>query len=71
MVDSDEDGRREYSDDDFLTAIQEGNQTAGEIADHLGCTRQAAHYRLKQLRDEGRVESDEVGNQLLWSITRL
>lgn len=66
MVDSD--GRREYPDSDFLEAIQGEAKTTQEIADEVGVTRQGADYRLRQLRDEGQVTAEKIGNTLVWSV---
>ena len=62
-----EDGRREYSDEEFVTAIEEGNQTTSDIAEAVGCTRQGADYRLRQLREKGEVDVQKIGNTLVWS----
>jgi len=68
MADSDEDGRREYADEEFLDAIRDGHKTTQKIADAVGCTRQGADYRLRQLRDESVVMAEKIGNTLVWSI---
>lgn len=39
-----------------------------EIADAVGVTRQGADYRLRQLEEDGKVESKMIGNSLLWTI---
>ena len=39
-----------------------------EVADALGCTTQNADYRLRKLRDAGRVESKKVGRSLVWTL---
>jgi len=63
------DGRREHSDEQFLSAIRGGNQTTTEIADEVGISRQGADYRLRQLRDDGVVTAEKVGNTLIWSLS--
>lgn len=63
-----EDGRRDVPDARFTEAIEEGAKTTSEIADAVGITRQGADYRLRQLRDEGRVDAEKVGNTLVWSL---
>lgn len=59
----------QYSDGDFLEAIEAGNQGTGEIADYVGCERRTADYRLRQLRDEGKVTADKIGRTLVWSLS--
>jgi len=66
MVDGD--GRREYPDEAFLTAIQDGHETTQAIADEVGITRQGADRRLRMLREAGRVDASKVGNTLVWSV---
>lgn len=67
-LDEHEDGRREYSEQQFLTAVRElDSPTTSNIAEQVGCTRQAADYRLRKLRDEDRVEATMIGNTLLWT----
>jgi predicted transcriptional regulator len=60
---------RHHDDDEFLNAIQAGHRATSAIAEHVGVTRQAADKRLRQLREEGEVESEMIGNSLVWSIT--
>jgi predicted transcriptional regulator len=58
-----------YSDDDVLTAVRaQDHATARGVADELDCSRQTAHYRLNQLQEEGRVESEQIGNTLIWTV---
>lgn len=35
----------------------------GEIADYVGCTRQAAHRRLEELDDEGEIQKWNTGER--------
>jgi predicted transcriptional regulator len=63
-----DDGRRQYPDGAFLNAIRDGAQTTQEIADAVGVTRQGADYRLRQLRDDGEVTAEKIGNTLVWSL---
>jgi predicted transcriptional regulator len=39
-----------------------------EIAEAVGVTRQGADYRLRQLREDGKVEAQMIGNSLVWSM---
>ena len=59
-----------YTEDDFLAAVKRlqpvGTQ---EVADAVGCSRQNADYRLRQLDQEDKVEAKKIGNSLAWSAT--
>lgn len=61
--------RKGLSDDDIIAAVRE-SQPAGtaDIADALGVQRQAADYRLRNLRDENRVQSQKIGGSLVWTL---
>lgn len=54
----------------FFTAVFEHTPASTkEVADAVGCTRQNADYRLRQLRDDGEVRSKKVGPALVWLPT--
>lgn len=61
--------RKGLSDDDVIEAVRE-TQPAGtaDIADILGVQRQAADYRLRNLRDESKVQSQKIGGSLVWTL---
>jgi predicted transcriptional regulator len=59
---------RHHDDEEFLEAIRNGNQATSNIADDVGVSRQAADQRLRQLRGDGAVESEMIGNSLVWSL---
>ena len=61
----------QYDDEEVLDAVRD-HEPAGtsEVADALGCTTQNADYRLRKLRDAGRVESKKVGRSLVWTLSR-
>ncbi|WP_254544557.1 helix-turn-helix domain-containing protein [Halomarina pelagica] len=65
----DERGRYEptYSAEEILAAVRE-YEPAGtmEVAEAVGCARQNADYRLRRLRDAGKVSSKKVGRTLVW-----
>lgn len=65
---SDDSAPKGIPDSRFVDAIQDGAQTTKEIADAVGVTRQGADYRLRQLRDDGVVTSEKIGNVLVWSV---
>lgn len=55
--------------DEFLDALETlGSVGTQEIADEVGCPYRTAHHKLTQLEEEGRVESQKVGNARLWSL---
>ena len=53
----------------FLAAVREhAPASTKEVADAVGCTRQNADYRLRQLREDGEVRSKKVGASLVWML---
>lgn len=61
-------GKR-YSDEEYITAVRIHEPAATtEVAETVGVARQSADYRLRQLEDEGLVESKKIGNSLAWSV---
>ena len=69
MVDENEDGRREYRDETIMAAVREHeNPVARDVADAIGMTHRNVHYRLKQLEEKGLVESQSIGNTLVWTV---
>ncbi|AUV80259.1 hypothetical protein C2R22_00095 [Salinigranum rubrum] len=60
----------EYTTEEFLNAVRE-HEPAGtsEVAEAVGCTTQNADYRLRQLREGGRVASKKIGRSLVWTLT--
>lgn len=73
MADRDRDDRgryrEEYAEEDFLDAVRENEPaTTSEVAATVGCVRQNADYRLRQLEAAGRVESKKVGPALVWMV---
>lgn len=58
-----------HSDEEYLEAVRQYEPAAtSEIADAVGVTRQSADYRLRRLEDDGRVESETIGNSLAWRL---
>ena len=58
-----------YPAAEFLTAVRDRAPAATkEVADGVGCTRQNADYRLRQLRADGEVRSKKVGTSLVWLL---
>ena len=60
----------EVSDKEILDAVRD-HEPAGtsEVAESVGLARQNADYRLRKLRDAGRVESKKVGRSLVWTLS--
>lgn len=60
----------EYSKIDFLDAVREHDPaTTAEVAEAVGCVRQNAVYRLKQLRERGVITSKKAGPSTVWMPT--
>ena len=58
-----------YTAGEFLAAVRDRAPAATkEVADGVGCTRQNADYRLRQLRADGEVRSKKVGTSLIWML---
>jgi len=59
-----------YDDDDVLEAIVEAENMAGtqDVADHVGCSYEAAYKRLRRLEDEGAVKSQKIANARVWML---
>lgn len=58
-----------HSEDEYLDAVREHEPAAtSKVAEVVGVARQSADYRLRQLEDDGLVESQKIGNSLAWSI---
>lgn len=53
-----------FTDENILTFIRTHEDpcvTAGEIADRFDVTNEAVNYRLKQLRDQGKIRDKRAG----------
>jgi len=59
-----------YSDGDFIGAIQAEGGLAGTsaVAEIVGCTHRQALNRLKELQEQNKVTSKDVGRALVWQI---
>lgn len=60
----------EYPREDFTHAIEAEGGFAGtsDIADHVGCIRETAYKKLKQVETDGLVEGRKVGTTLVWQL---
>lgn len=66
-----EDPRRQYSDEDFLRAVENHEPAStSEVADEVGCTRRNADVRLKRLAEEGKVKRKKIAASQVWSLVR-
>lgn len=68
---TEEDPRRQYTDSDFLDAIEKHSPAStSEVADEVGCTRRNADMRLKNLADEGKVMRKKIAASQVWTLLR-
>ncbi len=59
-----------YPIENFLDSLEEiGPAGTTDIADCVGCDRRTAYLKLQSLEEEGLVQSQKVGNALLWEST--
>ena len=59
----------EYPEKDFLRTLEELSASGTTtIAEHVGCDRRTAYLKLQSLEDKGKIESQKVGNALLWEL---
>jgi len=55
------------TDREVLEAVEKNEPAAtSEVAEEVGIVRQAADYRLRQLREEARVRNKKIGASLVW-----
>ena len=67
--DRNQDGRftQKHTDEDVIAAVRAHEPAAtSEVASELGIARQSADYRLRRLRDDGRVNSKKIAASLVW-----
>lgn len=58
-----------YPREAFTDALGElGAAGTQEVADNLGCSYELAYKRLREMENDGEVESRRVGNARLWSV---
>lgn len=67
--------KKRFSDELFLNALSDNQQTTSQIAKNVGCAHDTASKALKRLTDEGYVGKIEIdaasgtGKMYLWKIT--
>lgn len=55
------------SDDEIVTFVRETKRcTTAKVADEFYDSPQGADYRLRKLKDAGRVENEKVGRTNVW-----
>ncbi|MDS0477910.1 hypothetical protein [Natrinema sp. 1APR25-10V2] len=60
---------KRVTDDEIVAAVRTHEPAAtSEVGDEVGMTRQGADRRLRQLRDEGRVNSKKIAKSLVWFV---
>lgn len=57
-----------YGDDDFLAALDVTGTGTRAVADTLGCSQNHAYLRLRELANEGRIESQTIGGTNVWTL---
>lgn len=59
-----------YADEDFIEAIEAEDGLAGTtaVAEIVGCTQRQALNRLKELEEQQKVVSKDVGRALVWQV---
>jgi len=65
----DEDPRRQFSDADFLRAVEKHSPAStSEVAEEVGCTRRNADNRLKRLAEEGQLRRKKIAATQVWTL---
>lgn len=63
-------GSQRYSEADFIAAIKNNDRPSNtEVAEIVGCSKQACGYRLNQLEDEGKISSEKDGRSKRWMLS--
>jgi len=59
-----------YPLSEFVDALEELGGSAGtqEVADAVGCKYRTANAKLHELKGEGEITSQKVGNAYLWKL---
>jgi predicted HTH transcriptional regulator len=55
-----------YTEQDFLTAINDGFKTTGYVAKTVGCARRTAETYLKDLQDSGKIKRIAIDDGLVY-----
>lgn len=57
-----------YDEDRILDTLGETRLSTKEVAEKLNCHRTTAHRKLRELEEDNKVKSTQVGNTFLWEI---
>lgn len=71
MTERDDDNRftPQFADWEFVDAVEAIEQpTTREIAERVGCQKETARQRLKELAERGEVIERRVGYQAVWRV---
>lgn len=58
--------KRVYSLEDVVEVLDETRLGTTEVAEAVGCHRSTALEKLREVEADGRVQSQKVGNTLIW-----
>jgi len=59
--------KQKYPDSVFIEAVRDyAPASTSEVGESVGCSLENAYRRLKQLENEGKIESKMAGNSLIW-----
>jgi hypothetical protein len=61
---------QQYTDDDFISAINGGMKTVGYILKKVGCARSTAVMYLERMEKEGKIEKVSIDDGLInvWKV---
>lgn len=57
-----------YDEGRICDLLRDTRLSTSEVADKLDCHRTTAHRRLREIEEEGKIQSTQVGNTLLWEL---
>lgn len=58
-----------YSDDEILAFLREEGPTGtADVADRFDYEQPSAYRRLRRLQEDGEIQSQKVGNAMLWEV---
>lgn len=60
---------REYDVGDFVEALKDlESASTSQVAEEVGCSRDLAYRRLKELKENGVVSAELIGGNYRWSV---
>lgn len=58
-----------FTESDFIEAIKSIDiASTHDVKDEVGCAYRTSYERLKSLEEDGRIESQDIGHTLVWSV---